>query len=210
MKKLIAFRVREHRRRLAIQGSEVPKYGYAAGVYTSRLHFCQRIQIENIFVVSQLDLEPRVKAKVYRFTYQSLSYSRPDNVVRARVAVSVLRVLSSNNNNSNSKRSNNFTCDIKWRKISDSCCSVNSLYCRRLRPLHLHFFIPFRIDFKFVRFIFQVFEYIYSRTFYLGIIKSNFHFCDIFRVEASLIGVDSLEKKNIRLNVEHFLRYRGT
>lgn len=208
MKKLIAFRVREHRRRLAIQGSEVPKYGYAAGVYTSRLHFCQRIQIENIFVVSQLDLEPRVKAKVYRFTYQSLSYSRPDNVVRARVAVSVLRVLSSNNNN-NSKRSNNFTCDTKWRKISDSCCSVNSLYCRRPRPLHLHFYIPFRIDFKFVRFIF-VFEYIYSKTFYLGIkIKlSLFGFVIFFG--ASVIGVDFLEKKNIRLNVEHFLRYRGT
>ena len=209
MKKLIAFRVREHRRRLAIQGSEVPKYGYAAGVYTSRLHFCQRIQIENIFVVSQLDLEPRVKAKVYRFTYQSLSYSRPDNVVRARVAVSVLRVLSSNNNNSNSKRSNNFTCDIKWRKISDSCCSVNSLYCRRLRPLHLHFFIPFRIDFKFVRFIFQVFEYIYSRI-YLGIKIKLLLFGFVIFFGASLIGVDSLEKKNIRLNVEHFLRYRGT
>lgn len=60
LKKLIAFRVGT----AGVQGSEVPKYGYAAGVYTSRLHFCQRIQIENIFVVSRLDLEPQVKAKV--------------------------------------------------------------------------------------------------------------------------------------------------
>lgn len=87
--------------------------------------------------------------------------------------------------------------------------SVNSLYCRRPRPLHLHFFIPFRIDFKFVRFIFQVFEYIYSRI-YLGIKIKLLLFGFVIFFGASLIGVDSLEKKNIRLNVEHFLRYRGT